>query len=98
MGLFGWSLPAGCTSLPYDDEEPVQPRCEHCKAFLPREPLYTEPWEMTELCDGKFHEELWGTLCGETFVHPAHMMVVDAGTTLHWICNACGKKTSQNTG
>lgn len=34
MGIFGWSLPPGCSTLPGEEPEPVQPRCGCCGAFL----------------------------------------------------------------
>jgi len=45
MGIFGWSLPPGCSTLPGEEPEPVQPRCACCGAFLP---YAADSWETRE--------------------------------------------------
>ena len=37
MGIFGWSLPPGCHTLPGEEPEAPQPRC-HCGSFLKAQP------------------------------------------------------------
>jgi len=97
MSIFGWSLPAGCGRLPgEEDEQPHQPRCRHCKAFLTAKPDFTSAWEATEECDGRYYEELHGTLCGKRHSHEPHRHVIDAGTTLSWTCTRCHRETTES--
>ena len=62
-GQFGWSLPPGVTTRMIEDAQGVgyeQPRCWHCKSFLPAKPDRTERWEDALDCDGTitvYHEE-----------------------------------------
>lgn len=62
--IFGWDLPPGVTTAmierAYGGDEPVQPRCEQCRGFLPFEPERTEPWEDGFDCNG----------VAEALVHP----------------------------
>ena len=35
---WGWNLPPGCRTLPGEEPEVRQPRCQNCQAWLPWQP------------------------------------------------------------
>lgn len=55
MSLFGWSMPPGAwgSTLPGEEPEREQPRCETCGAFLPYEPTRVEHTTWMETDWGK---------------------------------------------
>jgi hypothetical protein len=97
--IFGWSYPPGCSGPP-DDEEIEQPRCSHCKAFLPWEPDMTAPKTFTyvEYVD----KPIKGANCYQEIYEdptagPLWPMWVcefpDNDICLAWRCRNCGKLT-----
>jgi hypothetical protein len=94
--IFGWSLPPGCHTLPGEEPEPVQPRCEHCQAYLPWKPDAEQTWESKQHCDGKTISVEWGRVseCGQETDHEPHDEVMYAGVTQTWTCKRCGETTS----
>ena len=87
---------AWLTREPEYDEPPMPgnpgyPRCARCGGWLKLEPESVETWEQTETCEDR--EDGWyDPLCGERSPHPAHQVVVAAGTTEHRTCKCCGER------
>lgn len=45
-GIFGWSLPPGCSTLPGEEpEEPIALRCKYCGRYVSKEVDHSEPVE-----------------------------------------------------
>lgn len=60
MSIFGWSLPAGCTTLPgEEEEEPIAFKCPTCGRFIKRDVVRTEPVEESIILDSGEKEILW---------------------------------------
>jgi hypothetical protein len=74
MGKFGWSLPAGCSTLPGEEpEEPIGWQCRRCGHFHPgTDPEWGEDWEQVEIDDA-----------GQEWI-------IAAGTVLFYKCSSCG--------
>lgn len=69
---------------PPEYDEPVQPRCGHCGAFLPFEVERTEYQEHSEHCDGTvtFHDEPYSdevvAILGDEFAGKTYKVAVSA--------------------
>ncbi len=64
MGLFGWSLPAGCGRLPGEEDYDLgQPRCRKCGAWLSPNRTRTESWEVRDKDTGELID------CGNAAIH-----------------------------
>lgn len=96
MSKFGWSLPAGVSSLPGEDEPDIPVyRCETCGAFLAAEPVSTIYWETKAPCDGQAIScggLFLDTPCGMTKAHEPHTYVLDSGVTETRRCRKCGQE------
>ena len=95
MGIFGWSLPPGCGTLPGEEPEPIQPRC-HCGAFLSYEPdeVRTDTFMRTDYGEKPpKHAVNIKEIDSPLDFAPSQWYeweVEDSQTTLIWKCRKCG--------
>lgn len=86
MGIFGWSYPAGCSGPPDDYyDEPQQPRCGQCQAYLPHEPQMRARHDFTAIDyreTGRYDADGWPEF--EEFEYQ------DSDIAYAWVCKRCG--------
>lgn len=80
MSKFGWSLPAGCNTLPGEEpESPIALKCPKCGRFLKMEVTRVEPWEESYIND----DPRFGPI-GER-------VILAADFTQFYDCSRCGE-------
>jgi len=91
MSIFGWSLPAGCTTLPGEEEESkFFLKCSKCGCFLKHKYESSEQKTIVLHCIGLNKDDEYMRYegeCGQNTLHEPHDYIYDFYTEYTHVCN-----------